>query len=301
MPPSFLPKNRARLLAIAPVAVLVLWVAKVSWSAYRFERGLAFVRQGLTGTAEGSGLAGALDVEYGRSEGAPLRGWYAPSKNGGAILFVHGAGGNRQSLAREAALLRADGFGVLLIDLPGQGESGGRITCGRTEEAAVQAAVEWLARQSASGREPLRIGGLAHSLGSQFLARTAASDPRLRAIVLEAASTSIIDRVRESHRQWGWLGALPATLAFFQEGTNPWATPARDAVAAIAPRPVLLISGRRDAMATPAMGQEMLRRAGAHGRLEVFDTGHSDYEQADEARYTGLLRSFFAAALSGGS
>lgn len=294
---SFPPRSRRWLVWVALVGVLGAAVVKPGCDAYRFERRLAFVPHRLGGvTAEGSGLAKAVEVEYGRSSGSPLRGWYVPSGNGAAILFVHGAGGDRRSLVREAALLQSDGFGVLLIDLPGLGESGGRITGGRTEEAAIASAVGWLEGQG-TGNRP-RIGALSFSLGSHFLTRVAASDPRLRAVALEAPSTSILDRIRASHRRRGWLAALPATLAFFEEGTNPWRNQARDAVGAIAPRPVLLITGSRDEIATPAMAQELFARAGAGARLEIFDTGHGGYWEADSPRYATLLRSFFAAALA---
>ena len=278
----------------AVIAAMALGVGRTSWKAYRAERLLAFERHPLRGaTAEGSGLAGAVEVEYGLSDGAPLRGWYAASRNGAAIVFVHGAGGDRRTLAREAALLGGAGYGVLLIDLPGLGESGGRITCGRTEEAAIATAVDWLARRGAS-----RIGGLGFSLGSQLLAHVAAADPRLRAVVLEAASTSIVDRIRAMQGRSAWLTTLPATLAFFQEGTNPWRDQARESVGAIPPRKLLLIAGTRDGMATPAMARELAARAGPSAGLEMFDTGHGGYWEADATRYTSLLLSFFASALS---
>jgi pimeloyl-ACP methyl ester carboxylesterase len=287
-------KRRLWVLLGALVAAAVVGVAvRAGWKAYRFERVLAFQRSPAgSGTPAEQGLPDAVTVEYGRSVGAPLRGWYAPSTNGAAIVFVHGAGGDRNGLAREAALLHRAGFGVLLIDLPGRGESGGRITCGRTEEAAVESAVDWLSRQGVA-----RIGGLGISLGSQFLARVAGSDPRIRAVVLEAASTSIIDRIRATQGRMAWLTTLPAAMAFFQEGTNPWREQARESMGAIAPRPLLLISGLHDPMATPPMVREMAARAGPSARLEMFDTGHGGYWEADPKRYSDLLTGFFVPAL----
>jgi pimeloyl-ACP methyl ester carboxylesterase len=286
-------KSRPWLGPVAVAAAVVCGVVWADWRAYRFERQLAFERHLVRGaTPEGSGLPGAVDVEYGRSDGAPLRGWYAAPRNGAVIVFVPGAGGDRLGLAREAALLRGVGYGVLLIDLPGQGDSGGRITCGRTEEAAVESAVDWLARAGVT-----RIGSLSFSLGSQFLARVAGADPRLRAVVLEAPSTSIIDRIRATQGRLGWVTTLPAAMAFLQEGTIPWRHEARDSVAAIAPRPLLLIDGWRDAMATPEMAREMAARAGPSARLEMFDAGHGGYWEADPTRYSALLLSYFGAAL----
>jgi pimeloyl-ACP methyl ester carboxylesterase len=69
-------------------------------------------------------------------------------------------------------------------------------------------------------------------------------------------------------------------------------------VGAIAPRPLLLITGRLDAMATVAMARELAARAGSTARLELFDSGHGGFWEADPARYPGLLLAFFGAALT---
>jgi pimeloyl-ACP methyl ester carboxylesterase len=287
-------RKPARLVVGAVAIVAAVGVAWRSWKAYRFERELVFARHTLgDATAAGSGLPGAIDVEYGRCDGSPLHGWYAPGRNGAAILFVHGAGADRRALAPEAILLRGEGYGVLLIDLPGLGGSGGRITGGPNEERAIESAVEWLAGQ----RGVTRIGGFAHSMGSHFLTRVAARDQRIRAVVLEAPSTSIIDRIRTTQGRSAWWTALPASLAFIQAGTNPWQRQARDAMPALAGRPVLLITGERDVMATPAMGRELAARAGPSARLELFQTGHAGYWEADPQRYPKLLVDFFRTAL----
>jgi pimeloyl-ACP methyl ester carboxylesterase len=280
-------------LGLLVVAAIVGVMARTTWEGWRlvrFERELVFRARPLdpSDTPERAGLAGAVDVEYGRSDGAPLRAWYAAPRNGSAILFVPGAGSNRLALVREAALLRGAGYGVLLLDLPGTGASGGRITGGRSEEAAIAAAVDFLQRQGAA-----RIGALGFSLGSIFLAHAAAADPRLHAVVLEAPSTSVIDRMRATHGSRAWL----ATLAWFREGTNPWHDQSREDVRAIAPRPVLLVTGARDAWASPRMGQELAASGGPSARLELFDAGHGGYWEAEPARYTALLLSFFASGL----
>jgi alpha-beta hydrolase superfamily lysophospholipase len=55
-----------------------------------------------------------------------LRGWYVPSRNGSAVALLHGTGSNRTGVARHARLLSRHGYGVLLFDLSGHGESDGR-------------------------------------------------------------------------------------------------------------------------------------------------------------------------------
>lgn len=60
------------------------------------------------------------------SDRVELAAWYVPSRNGAAVLLVHGAGGSRDGARSHAELLARNGYGVLLYDARGRGESGGR-------------------------------------------------------------------------------------------------------------------------------------------------------------------------------
>ena len=46
-------------------------------------------------------------------------GWYVPSRNGAAIVLVHGGGGDRQGTILHARMLAKAGYGVLLYDARG--------------------------------------------------------------------------------------------------------------------------------------------------------------------------------------
>ena len=52
------------------------------------------------------------------------------SNNGAIIIFLHGSPGNRNQLLPVAMALNEHGYGVLLVDMPGHGESGGRADWG---------------------------------------------------------------------------------------------------------------------------------------------------------------------------
>jgi hypothetical protein len=65
------------------------------------------------------------DVSFETSDGLTIRGWYAPSRNGAAIVLVHGSGSNRLGPRKHARLLAEHGYGVLLYDARGLGESDG--------------------------------------------------------------------------------------------------------------------------------------------------------------------------------
>ena len=49
-----------------------------------------------------------------------------PSTNGAAVVLLHGAGSTRSNVLDQAAVLARHGFGVLIIDARGHGDSAGR-------------------------------------------------------------------------------------------------------------------------------------------------------------------------------
>ena len=70
-------------------------------------------------------LPGLSIVSLRTSDGLTLRGYFAPGRNRGVVIFVHGGGGNRLALLPEASVIAAHGYGVLLFDSRGEGESEG--------------------------------------------------------------------------------------------------------------------------------------------------------------------------------
>jgi pimeloyl-ACP methyl ester carboxylesterase len=113
------------------------------------------------------------------SDGVRLAGWYAPGRNGAAIVLVHGGGGDRQSAVRHARMLHAAGYGVLLYDARGRGESGGHENAfGWNWDRDVRGAVDFL---EADGVRHIGLLGL--STGAEAVVTEAASDPRVAAVV----------------------------------------------------------------------------------------------------------------------
>src|SRR5438876_12126009 len=79
---------------------------------------------------ERTGIEGLAEISFSSANGPHVAGWYAPSRNRAAIVLVHGTGADRSSLLFETGFLSQAGFGVLAVDLPGQGASGGRTRWG---------------------------------------------------------------------------------------------------------------------------------------------------------------------------
>ena len=73
------------------------------------------------------------DVTLRTGDGVDLAAWYVPSSNRAAVVLLHGAGSTRSNVLDEAAVLAGAGFGVLVVDARGHGESAGaRWTSGGT-------------------------------------------------------------------------------------------------------------------------------------------------------------------------
>ena len=126
------------------------------------------------------------EISFETSDGLTLRGWYAPSHNGAAIVLVHGAGGSRLGPRKHAHLLARHGYGVLLYDARGRGESDGDpLGFDWTWQPDVDGAIEYL--KARSDVRDGRVGALGLSSGAETLIETAARRPDLRAVVAEGA------------------------------------------------------------------------------------------------------------------
>src|SRR6476469_6868336 len=119
------------------------------------------------------------DVTFPATDGVRLSGWYLPGTNGAAVVLVHGAGGDREGTIRHARLLASAGYGVLLYDARGRGESGGHENAfGWQWDRDVRGAVDFLERAGVR-----HIGLLGLSTGAEAVVTEAASDPRVAAVV----------------------------------------------------------------------------------------------------------------------
>ena len=183
------------------------------------------------------------------ARGITLRGWFIPSSNGAAVVLAHGTDADRTQLATEAHLLARNGYGVLLFDWPGHGESGGAVTWNVSERAALEAALDFASR--APGSDPDRIGVLAFSMGCMIAIQVAARDRRVAALVVEGTFAAADDQVRYAFRHWGFLSQWPALWTARWLGLKPDEQRPKDVIADIAPRPVFVIAGAADDMVPP--------------------------------------------------
>jgi fermentation-respiration switch protein FrsA (DUF1100 family) len=179
------------------------------------------------------------EVTFATSDGLELAGWYIPSKNGAAVIAFPG----RKGPQPHARMLARHGYGVLLFDRRGEGESeGDPNTLGWAGDRDLEAALAFLRGRPDVDRD--RIGGLGLSVGGEMLLQAAAESQALRAVVSEGAGTrSIREHVHMSGAaKWillpQWSVITAATAVFSNHAPPP---DLNELVGRIAPRPVFLI------------------------------------------------------------
>lgn len=188
------------------------------------------------------------DVELTTTDGVTLSGWYVRSRNGAAVVLAHGAGSTRSGVLDQAVVLARHGYGVLLFDARGHGRSDGRaMDFGWYGNEDIVAAVSFLAvRPDVDGE---RIGVVGLSMGGEEALGAAAADGRIQAVVAEGAGHRQADDkawLSDQMRARGWFQEQVERLTYALTDLLTDADPPvalRDAVAATAPRPVLLIAG----------------------------------------------------------
>ena len=230
-------------------------------------------------------------------DGLGLSAWYHPSRNGSAVVLAHGHGANRLQMLPEANLLVARGFGVLLFDWRAHGESGGELsTRGDRERLDLQSAVDWLAQRT--DVRPGGIGVLGYSRGASVAIEAAARDPRIAAVVAEAATTSIEAGLNED---FGRFGAFSRTLANWwlrARGVDVESMSPLTHIAAIAPRPVFLVHGTLDRSTPFYMSTLLYAAAGRSKQLWLITgAGHGGYLSHVGPEYSGQVIEFFESAL----
>lgn len=249
-------------------------------------------RAAVTGTAP----AGFAPVAFPAADGVQLQGWYRAGDNGAAVLVVPGSGSSRSGAVEQAAVLADAGYGVLVYDPRGHGDSAGQaMDLGWAGDADIRGAVDFLVGQGVES-----VGALGLSMGGEQVLGAAATDPRIAAVVAEGATHRTAADYDWLSEEFGWRGqlqkALNAPRFALVDALTPWSPPItlRQAVSEIAPRPVLII-------AAGTVADEQLSAAvltGEHVEVWVVpQAGHVGGVRAAPEAWRTRVTTFFAEAL----
>jgi fermentation-respiration switch protein FrsA (DUF1100 family) len=180
-------------------------------------------------------------------------------------------------------MLVEHGYGVLLFDRRGEGESEGDPNgFGYAGERDLHAAVAFL--EGHPGVDPSRIGGLGLSVGGEMLIHAAAESDKFKAVVSEGASGQ---SVRDTLANRGFVGALgelapmlgvTAATAVFSNTLPPQSL--KSDAERIAPRALFLIYGEK--------GQGGSEKQPNLGFYEVAGEPKQIWEVPDSQHVAGL-------------
>lgn len=199
------------------------------------------------------------DVEFRSSDGTPLHGWFLPAegKARGSILFMHGNAENISTHIGSVYWLPAEGYNVFLFDYRGYGRSGGVPELHgviRDAEAAIGQMVEMVG----TGDTPVIVYG--QSIGAAIAIYAVAHSNYRRyidALIAESAFSGYRHITREKLAAFWLTWPLQYPLS--------WSVSNRydpiDAVAQIAPIPLLLVYSEEDVIVPAHHGQLLYEAA----------------------------------------
>jgi pimeloyl-ACP methyl ester carboxylesterase len=208
-------------------------------------------------------------VAFAAPGGPQLRGWLMapPSLGAPMVVCLHGFSMNRHEFEEVVPWLREAGYGCLIFDFRGHGESDGDFTtvAASNEIEDARAAIA-LVRTRFGSELPLAIYGI--SMGGAVAIQVTASDAGIRAIVTDCAFATL-PRVLD-HAFEAWMN-LPSAIfrrpvsEFARLFTGIHVDEVRpvDIAHAISPRPYLLIHNTEDRFVDPDDADLIARAYGA--------------------------------------
>ena len=240
-----------------------------------------------------------------RPPGGPrLVAWFLrpAAGSGGCVMILHGIGDTRAAALGLATMFLEKGYGVLLPDSRGHGDSGGdTVSYGVTEKWDVIEWTHWL--QAAGCRE---IFGLGESMGAAILLQAAAERPAFRAVVAECpfaslrwiAEDRIVQRLSGPLTFRHMVARILVTCGFWYARSRydldlDAAAPARSVERLRTP--VLLIQGLFDDNVSPAHARAIAASGRSVTLWLVPGAGHTAAAAADPKGFRWRVLGWFQA------
>jgi len=148
------------------------------------------------------------------SDNVRIAAWYIKGDSTRAVVLTNGIRGNRSGLIGRAKLYAAAGFGVLLIDLRGTGESEAQpISYGWHERHDIHAAANFLRK-----KDYTHIGAHGLSLGAAATVYSLQEQPDYAFVVLESCYGSVRDALNNRLK----MKKIPRFTTIFMQKFSEW-------------------------------------------------------------------------------
>jgi uncharacterized protein len=244
------------------------------------------------------------EVSFESADGVPLEAWWvlpAEGVSSRAAVLVHGWGGDKsdEHVIETAPIYARAGYGALLLDLRGNGGSGGeRRTLGYKETRDVQGALAWLDEEGFESGEVVLHGW---SMGGATVVRSAPGTG-VAAVIEEAGYADLPLLLRRQLPETTGLPSLFSPGVFLAAklflGFDPWAVqPSEDAARLREEGVPLFVIHSTDDEVVPFEHAELFERAYPEARLwKVEGLGH--VEAYTHREYRQKLLSFLSENLS---
>jgi len=237
------------------------------------------------------------EVGFEATDGVDISAWYRPTQNGATIIVVHGGGGDRTGALAHAKLLVRHGYGVLLHDARGRGNSEGvQNAYGWGWPKDIAGAIRFL--KTRDEVDPERIGGLGLSTGADILIQVAGQGTDLKAVVADGTYAGSLE---DGQRIMGFTAITPfAALEFATVGATSGTTPGpviEDMMKRITSPLLLVAAGPPEHDAG-----EVYDRAAGDRPVDVWylpDVGHTAAIRQAAPEYERRITAFFDHALTG--
>jgi pimeloyl-ACP methyl ester carboxylesterase len=234
-------------------------------------------------------------------DGLTLSGWYIPSQNGAAIIVLHGYSANRMQMIYRSMMLAEHGYGVLLYDLRGHGESeGDRRSLGWEDPADVAGALAFVKEQPGVDLE--RIGVLGFSVGGQIALTSAVAYPEIAAVVAEEPGMVTMDDVPPGKSLYDWymIASYRYGYWYFRQRIGVEPPPnIVDTVGQIASRPILFVAAYPEDDLRYQITLNMYELAGEPKSLwHIPGIQHGGAFDYDPEEYESRIVGFFDEALA---
>jgi uncharacterized protein len=236
------------------------------------------------------------DVRFEASDGLEIDGWYRPSRNGAAVLVAHGGSSDRKGSLHHARMLERHGYGVLVYDARGRGESEGtENNYGWDWPKDVAGALDFL--KSRPDVDPARIGAVGISTGADVLLEVVADGDDIAALVTDGAAAGSFQDGQDLNGTT--LESIPSWVMFSTIRVlsgDPPGPPLTDLMPRIT-EPTLMISAGTTIERDFNVHYDRVAR-GPIEHWNLPDAHHTDAIHEERVAYERRVTAFFERSLS---
>ena len=237
-----------------------------------------------------------------RDNGYEVRGWWLPNpQTNRVIIACPGYRGNKSELLGIGSALWRAGFTVLLVDFHGHATQRGEpVTLAYREVGDFLGAVDYVTERVPSAQ----IGAIGFSMGAAVVIQGAAREPRVQAVVADSPFATHRDMLAARFRAIvplvpprPFLDLADPMLGRRAGYRFDQVEPLRE-IAAIAPRPILLIHSTGDQIIPYQHSIQLYEAAGEPKELWIVeDVPHCAAYFIDRPAYCRRVAEFFGGSM----